>query len=115
MSNLKNIDTFHTCVSVVLNRLYENFPNPIDIDVLYIEDKSSPTRILYNFDDEMRCWDEEGNSSSDNPIKYDIHIYKNSIYFLIDEGYLRADKPENGQNQRTFYGCVLTPPHSRGC
>ncbi|MAQ34110.1 MAG: hypothetical protein CL542_08725 [Alcanivorax sp.] len=108
VSNLENIDTFHTCVSVVLNRLYENFPNPIDIDVFYIEDKNLSSRVLYNYDDEMGCWDEEGNSSSDNPIKDDIYIYKNSIYFLIDEEYLRADKPEHGQNQRTFSSCVLT-------
>lgn len=108
VSNLKNIETFHTCVSVILNRLYENFPNPIDIDIFYIEDRNSPKRILYNYHDEMGCWEDEGNTSSDNPIKDDIDIYKNSLYFLIDEQYLGADKPKHGQNQRTFSGCVLT-------
>lgn len=108
MSNLKNIDTFHTCISVILNRLYENFPNPIDIDVFYIEDKESSARILNNHDDEISCWHEADNTSSENPIKDEIHIYRNSIYFLMEEKYLRAEKPEDGPVQRTFSGCVLT-------
>lgn len=108
--DLLNIEKFHKCVAVILNLMYENFPNPVEIDTLYIESKDAPAskRALVNFDDEMICWKIAGNSVDDNPVKKEIIIYRNSIYYLRDEGYIRTANPEHGKNQRTFYECVLT-------
>lgn len=111
MSNdLANIDQFHKCVGVVLNLMYENFPNPIDIDALYIEGKGvqEKKRALVNFDDEQKAWEQPGNSSESNPIKSEITVYMNSIFFLRNEGYIQSKEPSNGQFQRTFFECTLT-------
>lgn len=110
-NNLANIDKFHKCVAVVLNLMYENFPNPIDIDTYYIEGKGVPVskRALVNFDDEMMSWEDPRNSVESNPIKSEIAVYKNSIFYLRDEGYIRSKEPTHGQGQRVFSECKLTP------
>lgn len=109
-NDLANIDQFHKCVAVVLNLMYENFPNPIDIDTFYIEGEGVPAnkRALVNFDDEMKAWEKPGNSSESNPIKSEIAVYKNAIFFLRDEGYIQSKEPKHGQGQRTFSECKLT-------
>ncbi|HEX2604991.1 MAG TPA: hypothetical protein VHL60_10010 [Oxalicibacterium sp.] len=109
-NDLANIGQFHKCVAVVLNLMYENFPNPIDVDTLYVEGSGIPAkkRALVNFDDEMRSWREPGNSSQDNPIKREMTVYMNAMFFLRDEGYIRSREPMHGQAQRTFSECKLT-------
>ena len=109
-NDLSNIGQFHKCVAVVLNLMYENFPNPIDIDTFYIEGEGvqANKRVLVNFDDEMRSWEEPGNTSESNPIKSEISVYKNTIFFLRDEGYIQSKEPAHGQGQRTFSECRLT-------
>lgn len=109
-NDLSNIDQFHKCVAIVLNLMYENFPNPTDIDTFYIEGKETPAdkRALVNFNDEMRSWEEPGNKAENNPIKREIAVYKNAIFFLRDEGYIQSKEPTHGQEQRTFFECKLT-------
>lgn len=111
MSNdLANIGQFHKCVAVVLNLMYEHFPNPINIDTFYIEDRSLPKhkRALVNYDDEMNSWEEPGNNSERNPIKSELAVYKNTVFFLLDEGYIQSEEPTHGQGQRLFRECKLT-------
>jgi len=68
-NELINIDRFHDCTAVVMDILYKNFPNPKDIDVYFIEPKSSRQRALVNYDDEQRSWGngEECEVSSGHP------------------------------------------------
>ncbi|MFM0366327.1 hypothetical protein [Paraburkholderia sediminicola] len=109
-NELPNIENFHKCVAVVLNKMYENFPNPIDVDTFYIEGDGIPSgkRALVNFNDEMRAWDVPGNSSENNPVKRELAVYKNAIFYLRDEGYIRTDEPKHDDAQRTFTRCRLT-------
>jgi hypothetical protein len=90
--------------------VYENFPNPIDIDTFYIEGQKVPAnkRALVNFDDEMEALQEPRYSSGTNPIKSEISVYKNAIFFLRDECYVQSKEPTHGQGQRTFSECKLT-------
>lgn len=109
-NDLDNIEQFHKCVAIVLNLMYENFPNPIDIDTFYIEGEDVPSirRALVNYNDEMESWRKPGNSPERNPVKMEISVYKNSLFFLRDEGYVQTKEPEHGQGQRTFRECRLT-------
>ncbi|MES2298678.1 MAG: hypothetical protein V4582_16660 [Pseudomonadota bacterium] len=109
-NGLSNIEHFHKCVAVVLNSLYENFPCPIDIDTFYIEGEGRPTseRALVNFDDEQKTWTLNGDNSQSYSIRRLIVIYKNTMYYLRDEGYIRMAEPSHGQDQRGFFECVLT-------
>jgi hypothetical protein len=108
--DLPNIELFHKCVAVVLNKLYENFPNPIDIDAFYIEDKSVPksNRVLINFDDEMAAWEAHGYDSDNNPMKSEMKLYASTIQYLREENILRTDNLKHGFGQRVFPNCILT-------
>lgn len=109
-NELSNIENFHKCVAVVLNMMYENFPNPIDVDTLYVEGIGIPRemRALVNFNDEMRAWELPGNSCEENPVKRELTVYKNAVFYLRDEGYIRTDEPVHRDAQRTFTRCRLT-------
>lgn len=105
-----NIAQFRKSTAVVLSILYRNFPNPVDIDTFYIEGKNvkKGKRILDNYDDEISIWNKNGNTSQNNPVKDAIVVYKNTIKFLYDEGYIRCSEPDLGADQRRFDDCVLT-------
>lgn len=107
---LSNIEQFHKCVGVVLNRLYENFPTPIDIDSIYLEGKQThkSNRLLKNFDDEMKAWSELGYEAQNNPIKSEMILYAHTIQYLRDEKFLRTGALKHGTDQRVFPNCVLT-------
>ena len=109
-NDLSNIDQFHKCVGVVLNLLYESFPNPLDFDIKYMEGRGLPAdkRALVNFDDEMQAWNVLGHSCQQNPVVDEMKVYMNALHFLRDEGYVRSIEPEHGQDQRIFYECKLT-------
>src|SRR5690348_5838539 len=109
MSDPENIQQFRRCVGVVLSKLYDNFPCPIDIDVYYIEGNPRLGTALVNYDDEMKSWNTPGNTIEGNPIKAELLVYKNSIYFLLGEGYVHvSETPVHGQTQRRFCGVTLT-------
>lgn len=105
-----NIDQFRNCTAVVLSMLYQNFPNPVEIDAFFIEGKGleKKKRVLVNYDDEVSIWNKNGYTSENNPIKDAIAVYKNTIRFLYDEGYIRCLESDLGSNQRKFDNCVLT-------
>ncbi|EDU8162964.1 hypothetical protein CSU90_005682 [Salmonella enterica subsp. diarizonae] len=105
-----NINQFRNCTAVVLSILYQNFPNPVEIDTLFIEGEGlkKEKRVLFNYDDEVSSWNKNGYTSENNPVKETIIVYKNTIKFLYDEGYIRCSEPDLGPRLRKFYGCVLT-------
>lgn len=105
-----NINQFRNCTAVVLSILYQNFPNPVEIDTLFIEGEGlkKEKRVLVNYDDEVSSWSKNGHTSENNPVKETIIVYKNTIKFLYDEGYIRCSEPDLGPGLRKFYGCVLT-------
>jgi len=102
----ENIVIFKNCAAVILDILYQSFPNPVDLDILYLEPKRR-TRQLKNFDDEMKSYD-EGYTVDENPVKPHLEIYRNTIYYMISEDILTCNDPQHGDSQRTFRACRLT-------
>ncbi|ROG11370.1 hypothetical protein C4Y63_015275 [Klebsiella pneumoniae subsp. pneumoniae] len=105
-----NINQFRNCTAVVLSILYQNFPNPVEIDTFFIEGEGlkKEKRVLVNYDDEVSSWNKNGHTSENNPVKETIIVYKNTIKFLYDEGYIRCSELDLGSGLRKFYDCVLT-------
>ncbi|MDN3526151.1 hypothetical protein QWY79_12835 [Halomonas sabkhae] len=101
-----NIKVFKSCAAVILDILYQSFPNPVDLDILYLEPERR-TRQLKNFDDEMKSWD-AGHTVDENPVKPHLEIYRNSIYYMIAEEIITCNETKHGESQRTFYACRLT-------
>lgn len=102
---MSNQEVFESSKRVILDLLDKEFPGTLDLDIFYIEDKSS-NRVLKNYDDVMRSWD-EGYSSSDNPIEKELLLYRETIRFLTDEQ-LISHKSEDVADQRTYRECKLT-------
>jgi len=102
-----NIDQFRNCTAVVLSILYQNFQT---------QWKSMPSskgfekkkRVLVNYDDEVSIWNKNGYTSENHPMKDAIAVYKNTIRFLYNEGYIRCLESDLGNDQRKFDNCVLT-------
>ncbi len=102
---MSNQEVFESSKRVILDLLDKEFPGTLDLDIFYIEDKSS-NRVLKNYDDVMRSWD-EGCSSSDNSIEKELLLYRETIRFLTDEQ-LISHKSEDVEDQRTYSECKLT-------
>lgn len=102
---MSNQEVFESSKRVILNLLDKKFPGTLDIDIFYIESNNCK-RVLKNFDDVMRSWD-EGYDSSDNPIEKELLLYRETIRFLTDEQFI-SHKSEDVENQRTYNGCKIT-------
>lgn len=73
----KNIDDFNTGVALILGKLYENFPNAIQLN---------PSELhTLEYSDSDPLTDEKINRNLEL-----YEIYYHTAFFLLDEGYIRG-------------------------
>lgn len=89
---MRNIDVFNEFVAVILAQLYESFPVKEDLDVRTISGHTDENEFG------IICAP-DGRESKEAQVAY------STIEWLVDTGYIRADKP---RPYRAFRGCVLT-------
>lgn len=77
-----NIEDFNKGVALVLGKLYESFPKAIELNT-----NDFP---VVEYSDEDPITDEKTDRYLDL-----CDIYRNTAYFLLDEGYISGYKPDN--------------------
>jgi hypothetical protein len=84
MSQLNNIEEFNKCAAVVLEKLYDSFPVPVELDAHRLQEFEDEHRALRVSEDQP-----QGLVFNDSEIEEILCIYHSTIQFLIDEGFVR--------------------------
>ncbi len=88
----KNIEEFNKGVVLILAELYENFPNRVQLNT------NDFPKVEYSDEDPIT------KEKADRYLDL-CEIYRNTAYFLLDEGYISGQNPEGN----TYIDeCVLT-------
>jgi hypothetical protein len=107
---MENIKQFKFYSSVWLGYLFEKFPEPIDIDVRWVEGKKfKGERKFMSYMNVIKSWDQYSCVNKDSPVEKEFWISHATLKFLIQEGYVRTNNEERLEGRHfEFTECALT-------
>ena len=88
----RNIELFDRIVALTLVRLYESFPNPVDLNA---------TGLGYEIAESIAAEEEEA-------FRIMTETAENSVRFLVKEGFIRYDERAESLDESIFHGTTLT-------